>query len=125
MGSCWHVMIRSVTPTCDEKLSLLVPFQNKWCHSTHLKLNNRSDESSVYHAAAVRVITKDASGALTQPHRGLYQAGASSHRFGGWDDLAEVDHLTNALVLPQRAPKNPQMSNQPLGSTWKKRAAYL
>lgn len=28
-----------------------------------------------------------------------------SHRFGGWDDLAEVDHLTNALVLPHRAPK--------------------
>lgn len=31
VGSCWHVsmMIRSVTPTYHEKLSLLVLFQNK------------------------------------------------------------------------------------------------
>lgn len=58
--------IRSVISTNYEKLSLLVLFQNKWCHSTHLKLNNRSDGSSVYHTAAVRVITKDMSGALTR-----------------------------------------------------------
>lgn len=44
-----------------EKLSLFVLFQCKWCHSIHLKLNNRSDTSSVYHAAAVSAITKDLS----------------------------------------------------------------
>lgn len=98
-----YVMKRSVTPTYYEKLSLLVPFQNKWCHSTHLKLNNRSDESSVYRAAAVSIITKDTSGALTQPCRSLYQASASrsSHWFGGWDD-----HLTHLLVLPLKSPQH-------------------
>lgn len=75
-------MIRSVTPTYYEKLSLLVLFQDKWCHSTHLKLNNRSDGYSVYHAAAVRVITKDTSGALTQPYQSLYQSSVSQHHTG-------------------------------------------
>lgn len=73
------MMIRSVTPTYYEKLSLLVLFQSKWCHSTHLKLNNRSDGSSVYLTAAVRVITKDASGALTQPYQSLYGLSVSQY----------------------------------------------
>ncbi len=73
------MMIRSDTPTYYEKLSLLVLFQNKWCHSTHLKLNNRSDGSSVYLTAAVRVITKDASGVLTQPYQSLYELSVSQY----------------------------------------------
>lgn len=73
VGSYWYVIIRSIPATYYEKLSFLELFQNKWCHSTHLKLNNRSDESSVYHAAAVRVITKDTSGTLTQSYQSLYE----------------------------------------------------
>lgn len=64
--------------------------QNKWCHSTHLKLNNRSDGSSVHRTDAVRVITKSMSGALTQPYQSLYQSGVSQTHttLGGWDDVA-------------------------------------
>lgn len=65
--------------TYYEKLSCLVLFQNKWCHSTHLTLNNRSDGSCVYHTAAVRVIRKDTSGALTQPYQSFYQSSVSRH----------------------------------------------
>ncbi len=68
------MIIRSVTPTYYEKLSLLVLFQNKCCHSTHLKLNNRFDGSSVYHTAAVRVIIKDRSGALIHSDQSLHQS---------------------------------------------------
>lgn len=73
VGPRWKTAL--LAQTLWKKWSLLVLFQNKWCHSTHLKPNNRSDECSVRRTAAVGVITKGTRGAPTQPHRAFVPVG--------------------------------------------------
>lgn len=60
MECCWRAKIQSRRGKKGIPCGFFI-FQNKWCHSTHLELNNRSDtvDPPCHAAATVRVITKD------------------------------------------------------------------
>lgn len=59
------VVILSFTPTLYEILSLSESFHEKQCHSSQIKLNNRSYGSSTDQTSTVSVITEDMNGTLT------------------------------------------------------------